>query len=40
MEENATTLTELEQAREDFVRQWGAMGSAWGINRTMAMIHA
>ncbi|GHC10423.1 hypothetical protein GCM10007047_29710 [Cerasicoccus arenae] len=33
-------MTELEQAREDFVRQWGAMGSAWGINRTMAMIHA
>lgn len=35
-----TTMTELEQAREDFIRQWGAMGSAWGINRTMAMIHA
>jgi len=33
-------MTELEQARDDFVRQWGAMGSAWGINRTMAMIHA
>lgn len=33
-------MTELEQAREDFIRQWGAMGSAWGINRTMAMIHA
>ncbi|MEO0794280.1 MAG: transcriptional regulator [Verrucomicrobiota bacterium] len=32
--------TELELAREDFIRQWGAMGSAWGINRTMAMIHA
>lgn len=40
MEANPTTLTELEQAREDFIRQWGAMGSAWGINRTMAMIHA
>ncbi len=33
-------MTELEQARDDFIRQWGAMGSAWGINRTMAMIHA
>ncbi|WP_309400278.1 GbsR/MarR family transcriptional regulator [Cerasicoccus maritimus] len=40
MENITPVLTELEQAREDFIRQWGAMGSAWGINRTMAMIHA
>jgi DNA-binding transcriptional regulator GbsR (MarR family) len=30
----------LEEAREEFVSQWGAIGSAWGINRTMAQIHA
>lgn len=30
----------LDEARDDFVTQWGAMGSAWGINRTMAQIHA
>lgn len=30
----------LTEAREDFVSQWGAIGSAWGINRTMAQIHA
>jgi DNA-binding transcriptional regulator GbsR (MarR family) len=30
----------LHDAREDFVSQWGAIGSAWGINRTMAQIHA
>jgi DNA-binding transcriptional regulator GbsR (MarR family) len=30
----------LKQAREEFVGQWGAMGSHWGINRTMAQIHA
>ena len=30
----------LAEARDDFVTQWGAMGSAWGINRTMAQIHA
>ncbi len=30
----------LMEAREDFVSQWGAIGSAWGINRTMAQIHA
>ena len=30
----------LTQARDEFVAEWGAMGSAWGINRTMAQIHA
>lgn len=31
---------ELARVREDFISQWGAMGGAWGINRTMAQIHA
>ena len=30
----------LHAARDEFVTQWGAIGSAWGINRTMAQIHA
>lgn len=30
----------LAEARDEFVSQWGAIGSAWGINRTMAQIHA
>lgn len=30
----------LDEVRDEFVVQWGAMGSAWGINRTMAQIHA
>ncbi len=30
----------LSNARDEFVTQWGAIGSAWGINRTMAQIHA
>src|SRR5262245_50004684 len=30
----------LSQVRDEFVTQWGAIGSAWGINRTMAQIHA
>jgi DNA-binding transcriptional regulator GbsR (MarR family) len=30
----------LRETRDDFVSQWGAIGSAWGINRTMAQIHA
>jgi DNA-binding transcriptional regulator GbsR (MarR family) len=31
---------QLTEAREAFIRQWGVMGSNWGINRTMAQIHA
>jgi len=30
----------LARAKDEFVAQWGTMGSAWGINRTMAQIHA
>jgi DNA-binding transcriptional regulator GbsR (MarR family) len=37
--ENIETRT-LREARDEFVSQWGAIGSAWGINRTMAQIHA
>ena len=36
---NAAT-DKLTQAREEFVAQWGALGTQWGINRTMAQIHA
>ena len=28
------------KVRDNFVAQWGALGSAWGINKTMAQIHA
>jgi DNA-binding transcriptional regulator GbsR (MarR family) len=31
---------ELEQAKEKFTQTWGTMASSWGINRTMAQIHA
>lgn len=30
----------FDEIRDDFVSQWGAFGSQWGINRTMAQIHA
>lgn len=30
----------LALARDEFISQWGAMGGAWGINRTMAQVHA
>jgi DNA-binding transcriptional regulator GbsR (MarR family) len=37
---NATADDKLNRAREEFVAQWGALGTQWGINRTMAQIHA
>ncbi len=30
----------FEQAKDTYISQWGALGSAWGINRTMSQIHA
>lgn len=30
----------IEEGRERFVQSWGALGTSWGINRTMAQIHA
>lgn len=32
--------TNWETARDEFIAQWGALGTCWGINRTMAQIHA
>ena len=31
---------ELTPAAKKFVLHWGEMGQAWGINRTMAQVHA
>ncbi|KAA3622217.1 MAG: transcriptional regulator [Bacteroidetes bacterium] len=31
---------ELEAAKEKFIQSWGVLGSNWGVNRTMAQIHA
>ena len=33
-------LTPLQEAKNLLVRRWGEMGGYWGINRTMAEIHA
>jgi DNA-binding transcriptional regulator GbsR (MarR family) len=30
----------LAEARQQFISSWGAFGTHWGINRTMAQIHA
>jgi DNA-binding transcriptional regulator GbsR (MarR family) len=31
---------ELDKAREQFILSWGALGTSWGINKTMCQIHA
>ncbi len=31
---------QLREAQDLFIRRWGEMGQVWGINRTMAEIHA
>ena len=31
---------QLYTAQDLFIRRWGEMGQTWGINRTMAEIHA
>lgn len=30
----------LQEGKEKFISTWGAVGSNWGINRTMAQVHA
>ena len=31
---------QINDAKQQFVQAWGALGSQWGINKTMAQIHA
>lgn len=35
-----SAIQQLKQTRDEFVAEWGALGTQWGINRTMAQIHA
>jgi len=30
----------FDEAKKTFIQTWGTLGSEWGINRTMAQIHA
>lgn len=30
----------FNQAKEQFIQTWGTLGSEWGINRSMAQVHA
>jgi len=31
---------QLQEGKERFIEAWGALGSSWGVTRTMAQIHA
>lgn len=31
---------ELPEAKQKFIESWGKLGSEWGVNRTMAQVHA
>ena len=35
-----TAQQQLRNVQDTFIRRWGEMGQTWGINRTMAEIHA
>jgi DNA-binding transcriptional regulator GbsR (MarR family) len=37
---SAEAQRQLQAAQDLFIRRWGEMGATWGINRTMAEIHA
>jgi DNA-binding transcriptional regulator GbsR (MarR family) len=30
----------LKEIKDEYIAQWGILGSNWGVNRTMAQIHA
>lgn len=36
----SSLVSPLDPVQDAFVSLWGDMGSAWGINRTMAQLHA
>jgi len=33
-------MSEFDDSKRRFITSWGEMGTCWGINRTMAQIHA
>jgi DNA-binding transcriptional regulator GbsR (MarR family) len=33
-------ISKVKEAQDLFLQEWGRMSSSWGINRTMAQIHA
>jgi DNA-binding transcriptional regulator GbsR (MarR family) len=39
-ETSDAALTPMSEVTERFVMHWGEMGSRWGVNRTVAQVHA
>ncbi len=37
---NNNNRMEYQEAKDKFIQAWGTLGGQWGINRTMAQIHA
>jgi DNA-binding transcriptional regulator GbsR (MarR family) len=37
---DATNITALTPVAEKFILHWGEMGTRWGVNRTVAQVHA
>ena len=33
-------MDELKNVQDSFINHWGALGTAWGVNRTLTQIHA
>jgi DNA-binding transcriptional regulator GbsR (MarR family) len=36
----AEQIMEWQEGKDKFLQAWGTLGTSWGINRTMAQIHA
>ena len=40
VKENFSSIMKLEEAKEKYIQTWGTFATNWGINRTMAQVHA
>ena len=40
VKENYSSIMNLEEAKEKYFHTWGTFATNWGINRTMAQVHA
>lgn len=40
VKENYLSIMKLEEAKEKYIQAWGTFATNWGINRTMAQVHA
>ncbi len=38
--DKATSASQLSSVQQAFILHWGEMGTRWGVNRTVAQVHA